>query len=251
MKSELAKNLDVSKLSYTAIKLGKNGGKVVGLNYNGAPLAIQLPKDMKIPFGANDYNGNKKFVVNFAFDLSNPQHKNVFDRLSELDEKLINDACNSDWFDQKRSLDGIRDGFQSQIKTNPKYDPTLKCGLPLSVGGDFRTNFIDENNNKVDVNQSNLVSQIPPHSRGTAVIECAGIWIVQKTLTLTWKLSTLKYTTANNGGYEIDDEEDEATEEEEYKVVNKPGELVSDSDDEGEVIKPKRITRVKKSVAAI
>jgi hypothetical protein len=209
------KNLDLTKLSYTQLNKGKNGGKVMYLLSNGETLRIQMPK-MSMPFGATDYKDNKKFSINFSFDMNLDSHKKAFDVLQALDTKLINDASinSKEWFGTERTVEGIKDSFQSQLKVpdDSKYQPRLKAGLMTSnQNNGFRCNFVDMEGNKINVTEENVYEMIPSRSTGTAILECVGIWIVQKSLTLTWKVSKMKYEKGTSDELDFDSESDSDT----------------------------------------
>jgi hypothetical protein len=209
------KNLDLKKLSYSAPVKGKNGGKVISLLNNGETLKIQMPK-MAMPFGASDYNGNKKYSINFSFDMNLESHKKAFDILKDLDTKLIKDAAanSMEWFGIERSVGGVKETFQSQLKVpvDSKYPPRIKAGLMTSNGTSaFRCNFVDMEGNKISVNQENVYDMIPGRSTGTAILECVGIWIVLKSLTLTWKVSKMKYEKGANDDLDFDSDSDSDT----------------------------------------
>jgi hypothetical protein len=207
------KNLDISKVSYTQLNKGKNGGKVMYLLNNGETLRVQMPK-MTMPFGASDYNDNKKYSINFSFDMTLDSHKKAFEVLKSLDEKLIKDASinSKEWFGSERSVEGIKDSFQSQLKVpeETKYQPRIKVGLMTSNQGNsaFRCNFVDMEGNKVNVTQDNVYDMIPSRSTGTAILECVGVWIVQKSLTLTWKVSKMKYEKGTNDELDFESDSD-------------------------------------------
>jgi hypothetical protein len=239
------KNLDLSKITYTSMNKGKNGGKVMYVLYNGETLKVQLPK-MTIPFGASDYNDNKKFSINFSFDMETESHKKSLDILKALDEKLIKDgATNSkDWFGSERSVDGVRETFQSQLKipdSDSKYQPRIKAGLMTSNQSNaFRCNFVDMAGNKVDVNQDNAPTMIPSRSTGTAILECVGVWVVQKSLTLTWKVSKMKYEKGTNDDLDFESDSDSESESASVPVkvsVESEESEGSDLDEEESVVK--------------
>jgi hypothetical protein len=209
------KNLDLNKLSYTGLNKGKNGGKVMHLMNNGETLRVQMPK-MSMPFGASDYKDNKKYSINFSFDMDLESHKKAFDILKALDAKLIKDAAanSKEWFGIERSVEGIKDSFQSQLKVpeDTNYHPRLKAGLMTSnQNNGFRCNFVDMEGNKLSVTQDNVYDMIPGRSTGTAILECVGIWIVQKSLTLTWKVSKMKYEKASNDEFDFDSDSETET----------------------------------------
>lgn len=246
------KKLDINKITYTPLSKGKNGGKVMFLKYEDKPLIIQLPK-MSMPFGASDYNGNEKFNINFSFDLENHTHKECLEILKNLDEKLIKDAAKNseEWFDTKRSIEGIRDSYQSQIKEpkDSKYQPRIKAGLVMDMKGGFRCSLQNMEGEKVNVNKENVYNMIPSRSVGTAILECVGVWIVQKSLTLTWKVLKMKYERGERGDVDFEsDSEDETVTEVTSETSESSVEL---SDEEQPVVKklpvtPKRKTTIKK-----
>jgi hypothetical protein len=249
------KKLDISKITYTALSKGKNGGKVMFLKYENKPLTIQLPK-MSMPFGAADYNGNEKFSINFSFDMDNGSHKEALEVLQKLDEKLIEDAATNsqEWFDAKRSADGIRDSYQSQIKMpkDTKYSPRLKAGMLLDGRNGFRCSLQTMDGERVSPTKDDITQMIPSRSVGVAILECVGVWIVQKSLTLTWKVAKMKYTKGERSDLEFDSDSDS---DDETKPVADAEESAESSDssvdvsDEEEVevtVKPDLVEKVVK-----
>ena len=249
-KPVLAKKLDVNKISYTQMNKGKNGGKVMYLQYEGKPLLLQLPK-MIIPFAASDYEGNKKFSLNFSFDANNEQHQIVLKALRDLDEKIIQDASDNskEWFDvsKKRTVEGVRETYQSQIKDpkDDKYQPRLRANLLGDNNGGFRMSLVDMSGTKVPLTEENLSETIPGGSKGTAILECMGIWIVQKTLTLTWKVSKMKYEPGTREDVEFEsDSEDDAS-----VVLEAPHPLDESESDDDEVDEVEEDVPIKKIVS--
>lgn len=241
------KKLDISKVTYTPLNKGKNGGKVMFLKYEDKPLTIQLPK-MSMPFGAADYNGNEKFNINFSFDMENAGHKEALSILQELDEKLIKDAAKNseEWFDAKRSVEGIKDGYQSQIKMpkDPKYQPRLKAGLLLDGKGGFRCSLQNMSGEKVVPTKENITEMVPGRSSGVAILECIGVWIVQKSLTLTWKVAKMKYEKGEREDLEFDsDSEDEVEVKEEVIEEDDGSSSESSVDEEPEPVKKPVVKR--------
>lgn len=249
------KNLDISKIVYTPLTKRKNGGKVMYLTYDGNPLTIQMPT-MNIPFGASDYNGNGKFSINLGFDNQNAKHLGALEKLKQLDEKLIKDASKNskEWFETQRTVEGIRDSFQSQIKypKDDKYGPTLKVGLQTDLKGAIRCGFTNMTGEKVVVTPENLSEMIPNRSSGISILECVGVWIVQKSVTLTWRVAKLKYERGSSEDFEfnIDSDEEEDNHDNE-STVNHANDTESESsvdlDDEEEIKPPvKRGAKAKK-----
>ena len=65
----LAKNFDITKLSFGQVKQQTTGGKTIFISYNGNPLYIQTP-EMKTPFGVSLWPGENGGPDKYSFDLS-------------------------------------------------------------------------------------------------------------------------------------------------------------------------------------
>ena len=103
------REIDVSKITYTELKeLGNKGGKSTNILYDGRKFIIQTP-EMYIPYGINvwtdEKTGAKKYDLNLSFrdHESNPKIKSFFEKMKEIEQKVLEDAVTNSltWFKKK------------------------------------------------------------------------------------------------------------------------------------------------------
>jgi hypothetical protein len=253
MRPTLAKNIDTSKLTFGNVIPGKQGGKVLFPKYGDSSLCVQLPK-MMIPFSASDYQGNNKFSINFSFDNDNDQHMQVLKNLKDLDKKIIEEASSNslEWFGKKRSVEFVEENFQSQLKfpSEEKYSTRLKASIPLSRDrNSFECTVVDMSGDKVSLTTDNITNEITSKSVGTAILECVGIWIVQNSLTLKWKLVKMKYSKfQSKQDLEFEDDTDDEVDEDD-DVRDTSSESSVELDEVEEVEEPKKRTGGKRKTS--
>lgn len=249
MRPTLAKNLDNSKLTFGNVLPGKQGGKVLFPKYGESSLCIQLPK-MMIPFAASDYQGNQKFSINFSFDNENPQHMQVLKNLKDLDRKIITEASKNsvEWFGKKRSVELVEENYQSQLKvpSEEKYSTRIKASVPMSRDKEtFECSVVNMSGEKVNLTPENISKELTSKSVGTAILECVGIWIVQNSLTLKWKLIKMKYSkfqSKQDLEFEEDSEDEEEEDEEEVCDTSSESSVEIEEETVPEPVKTKKRT---------
>ena len=277
----LPANFDVSKVHYGTPRTNDNGGKFIYLSFNRSPIVLQTP-EMIAPFGKQKWD-NDKGVTKYTLDLSfegmesRPAVKTFFDKMSELDEKLVDDAhANSlDWLKKKGvSRDTVKELYtklvryaidKDTLEINNKYPPTFKLTLPWKDGA-FQCEVYDANKKLVD-----LATLETKGARVTAIIQCLGIWVAAGKFGCTWKVLQMRVKPPQSiKGYafketedavdEVDDEEDDDEEDEvdaeevlqhaevdvkklslDEKDEGDDEELVASSDDELDTKKPDNV----------
>lgn len=178
-------DVDVSKITYSEVKVNKYGGKSVYLNYvNRKPLRIQLPK-LYLPFGVNDWEGKK------SVDFSMRDNEQIVDFITKMEEKLITDSSELNWFKKKMPIEVVREFFVSTLKSSENYPPRLKCKM-------FNTDIFDSVKNEngeypqLEVTNENIGEIISKGSSAQSIIECSGIWLVDKKFGISWKIIQMK-----------------------------------------------------------
>jgi Family of unknown function (DUF5871) len=242
----LAKDFDVSKISYGDVKLLDNGGKVVYLSYNKAPLVVQTP-DMSVPFGMKDWEGNKKFVMDLSFKgLDNrPVLKSFYDMMESLDKKLVEDGFKNQqtWFKGKKynSTEVVEALYTPLIKhakdkttgeVTDKYPATFKVNVPFR-DGKFNCEVYDDKRNLVDLNTVETKG-----SRVAAIIQCMGLWMAGGKFGSSWRVLQMKITPNQNiRGYAFKEVTDDKMVEEDLEDTHDAKEImemaVEKTDDEG------------------
>lgn len=271
----LASNIDVNDIVYGDVKKieGGNGGKSIFMSLKGNPIVLQTP-EMYAPFGRQVWEnekGGKKFTLDLAFKdmASRPQLKAFFDKMTELDAKLVHDGTvNSfEWLNKKGVSEEVVKALYTKLvkypldkqgEINTKYPPTFKLTLPWK-DGNFQCEVYDQNKNLVDFNNMETKG-----AKVSAIIQCLGIWVAAGKYGCTWKVLQMRVVPPQTfKGYafkeietvtaDSDDEDDHVADPEEVlshvpvetKVDGASDPFVESSDDELEVKKPTDVAQVK------
>lgn len=201
-------NFDVKKLTVGEIKKLDNGGATVYLNYDGKRVRIQAPR-LPLPMDASDYQGNKKFNVQFSFrDRANPKVAAYMKMLEDIDNFVIDQAAKNagKWIKMPgASREAVSLFFTKSVRSagldkdgNPKdYPPTQKVALKERAGA-FDAELYDD--------KKHLIEGVTPMEvlrRGaeiTPICDATGIWIVGNKFGITWKLHQALINVAGSGG---------------------------------------------------
>mgnify|MGYP006269154417 CR=1 FL=1 len=207
----LAKNVDVSKLKYSAPRTLENQSKSVYVNYEGSPITIQTPL-VRLPYGVGDWNDKpdekptgevkqKKYDLHISFDGidANPKIKELFDKMQEIENKIAEDAFENRiaWLDD--DFDGIKsvvkklftpiikyDKDKVTKKPTGKYPPTLKCKLPYDTRADIFT-FVSQDMNGEEIEFKTIMRSLKG-AKARLIIQLSGIWIAGGRFGCTWKV---------------------------------------------------------------
>ncbi len=215
----LPKQIDVSKIKYSEVKVLKSGSKSIYVNHNGSKLFVQTPV-MSLPYGVND---NSKFAdtddkksdekkydltLSFANMQDNAKVKQFFDKLKELEEKLIDDAFSNRqaWFKNNfnNNKDVVSTMFTPVIKhhkskdtgeIDDKYPPTLKVKIPYNAKEDkFEFDAYDMDNNEVSF--ATILDNLKG-GKAQLIIQLNGIWFAGGMFGVSWKIVSGKFQQNN------------------------------------------------------
>lgn len=189
-----------------SVKVNKYGGKSVYANYKGSPLRLQMPK-MNLPFGVSKYqNPDKPEEIKYSLEMSCANlPESVLAQLKEMEDKVIAyaETKSKDLFKKQQSKELILEFYKSFIKysevdgeRDDKYAPRLKAkiytdGTNFNVAA-YESEKVNGNYPKVHITEDNVDEIIQKGSRCEAIIECTGIWVVNKSFGVSWKLAQLK-----------------------------------------------------------
>lgn len=276
----LAKDFDVSKLSYNDVRMLDNGGKVVYVSYDKAPLILQTP-DMYAPFGMQKWtNDNRdKYTLSLSFRGMDkrPSVQAFYDVLNTLDKKLVDDGFKNQqtWFRGRKYgsaevLEALYTPLISHAKDKntgeitDKFPATFKVTIP-SKDGSFTCEVYDDSRNIVpDLNALNTKG-----AKIGAIIQFMGLWFAGGKFGSSWRVVQMKvspnqsirgFAFKEDPDDKIDDElEEHTTEPHDAKEIMESATLksedegghdedvvVSDSDDD---LEPTTKTNVAKKVA--
>jgi len=246
------KHFDTKLIKLSDPKVNNYGGKMVYLNYkeDKQSLILQIPK-MRMPYDMSEFkqdnapaDADSKFSINLAFNdmENNEQVKMLYDKLTELDSKLINMGVKNSqkWFKSKHKKEVIKALYAPVIRfykdketgeISDKYPPTIKLKLPRNKNKEFACEVYNDDRERVE-----LESVVKKGSQVQALIRCSSIWFAGGKFGTSWMVVQMKVTPSKTlKGYSFlpdsDDEEDEDEDEAEAEVDNVE---VSDSSDSEE-----------------
>jgi len=219
----LPKQIDLSKIRYSDLKTLKSGAKSVYVNYGTEKLTIQTPA-LHLPYGVSppysDKNDNSqtdenKFLPGSALDVSfrgmeeNNKIKMFYDKLKELEQKIIDDAFENrqkwfkDDFDDNKAF--VKKLFSPIVKIDKdketgkelgKYPPTFKSKIPV----DYKTekpsmDCFDMDNNELDFLEifKNLKG-----AKVVLIVQLTGLWFAGGKYGCSWKACSAKFQLSQN-----------------------------------------------------
>lgn len=193
---------NMSGVHYGTPRTNDNGGKTIYMSFNKGPIVLQTP-EMFAPFGKQKWE-NDKGVAKWTLDLSfkgmdtREQLKVFYDKMNELDEKLVDDGVANafEWLKKKGASRDVVKALYTKLVRHPvdkntgevtdKYPPTFKLTLPWKEGA-FQCEVYDNNRKLVDL--ANLETK---GARVTAIIQCLGIWVAAGKYGCTWKVLQMR-----------------------------------------------------------
>lgn len=261
---------DVSLVKYSTVRTLDNGGKVIYLSYNGAPLVLQTP-EMHAPFGLskwdNDKGGNKTTIdLSFKGKETRAVLAKFFDNFAKLDEKLVVDGAENSvsWLKKKYAENVVKEFYTPIVKyakdkntgePTDKYPPTFKVTLPKK-DGKYSFEVYNQDKQLVDIDAVELKG-----GKVTSLIQCLGIWVAGQKYGLSWKVLQMKVVPQSKiNGYSFkdmgDDKAEDLSEDEETEVdaeevmqnanvESKSDDGLVESSDEEDELEPKKVEPVK------
>ena len=197
--------LDISKIEYGVPKTNDNQGKSIYMSLDKSPIIIQTP-EMYAPFGLKKWDNDRG--VKYTLDLSfrnmdkRPSLQTFFDKMTELDNKLIDDAqVNAyEWLKKKGATrEGVKLLYTNIVKyptdktgeITDKYPPTFKLSIPFTDGGFKCYVYNSLPKNGVNPPEVDLNTLETKGARITALIQCLGIWVAAGKFGCTWKVQQM------------------------------------------------------------
>ena len=268
--------LDLSKISFSDVKLDNHGRKMVYVNYNGGKIMIQTPK-MYVPNGIKRWrkkdavdNKDDSFEMEMSFG-GNDEIQTFHEKMTEFDTLVKKNIMShsKEWLGKtKISMDSIEEAFYAptvRVATDKDgnvldYPSRIKAKIDREMEGDnftgrflsnkrFKTPVLmfDDNKQQLDVNESNFESVVPKGSQVVAVLELVYLSITTK-VSAKWKLVQGKVSRNQQSitGYAmLDDTEGEIAED---TAEDAEGEIAVpegvDLDVEGEIYCPPEPVKV-------
>jgi hypothetical protein len=208
----LPENFDINLLTFGQPKALGTGAKAVYISYNGNPLILQTPPDMKAPFGISvwpsDNGGPDKYNLDVSFEGKDqrPPIKQLFDVLSAIDRRMVivaNDNAQG-WFKKKfPSLDVVSALYTPTVKMSKdrdtgeitdRYPATFKMSLPRK-DDDFIFPTYGSRREIIDLKQA-IECGRTKGARAQALVQLSSVWIAGGKFGLSWKVKQLKLSEA-------------------------------------------------------
>lgn len=258
------KEFNPEHVKFSAPKQNKHGGKVVYINYDyqdgsgPKPLRIQLPR-MKAPFGISGWDkdrADKKDTSpteqsNDTLELSIGDHKELIEKFEKVDQMAIQQGISNskDFFKKKFEASYIKMQYKSAIKFNEnedgerddKYPPRLKTKLYKDSEFNYKMQIFNSDKQLVNVSVYNQNEVLPKGCECIALLECAGIWIINEKFGISWRPAQMKVfkSDVRLEGYSFleDGDDQEDCEEETPEPTDDVEEEVNDDEDVAEAAK--------------
>ena len=239
----LAKNIQVSKLKFSAPKKLQNGSSTVYINYESQKLTLQFPL-MSLPYGVGDFNeknaqntkpsaadvggtadATKKYDLHVSFRgmEDTAALKVLHDKMLEIEKRIKEECFNNRLAWLKDDFDGMKnvvdrffwpiikyDKDKETGKVVGKYPPTMKLKLPYDSKTDtFQFECQDMDGNEFDF-KSNMTKL--KGARARLIVQLAGLWFAGGKYGCTWKVIKAKIEQGIKSNVDfIEDSDDDAS----------------------------------------
>jgi hypothetical protein len=248
-----AKNVDTSKISFSAPKALDNGAKLVYVNYNDGRFSVQTPW-MTMPwkmgvFTEGDY---PKYSIDMSFRGmdENPDIKGFHDKFKELEQSIIDGGhknCAA-WLkkDPKTSKEVIEALFNPILKVSKdkesgmpdgKWPPIMKLKVPRR-DGTWEFKLFDKDGTEYKINDTeepvDVEELFVKNTRVRCIIQCVGLWIASGNYMCQWKVTRAEVDvpkTYSNDDFLSDSDDDGDGEVKMLADSDGEDKMLADSDD--------------------
>ena len=159
-------------------------------------IKFQIPR-LYMPFGLSGFVpevGQTKWNIDFSMKGYNEDDNYVgkfYKFLKEIENKVINKVHEESKiiFGREKSIDEIRDMFNSNIKENGDREPKFRVKVDTTIDNSIKPYIFDSEKNRL-----NVVAENGIYSRksGTAIIEIISVYFLNRKFGITWKLNQLQ-----------------------------------------------------------
>ena len=230
----------------------KSGAKSVYINYGNDKLTIQTPA-LYLPYGISPPYSEKekkddqpveKVVPGSALDVSfrgmdeNDKIKQLYDKLKEIENKIVDDAFTNrelwfkDDFDNNKAF--CKKLFSPIIKIDKdpntgkelgKYPPTFKAKIPFDLKTEQCTmDCYDMQNEELNIND---VFKNLKGAKVVMIVQLTGLWMAGGKYGCSWKVCTGKFQLSQNVKVTfIKDSDEDVEDDEEDDIV--PDEVITE-----------------------
>ena len=216
------KNLETELIGYSdKPSVLDSGAKYVWIGYKKKNMVVQTPY-MEVPFGLSKYdNGDyPKYSLELSFQgmEDDKEIKSLYDKLSEIDKKLVDDGVKNSisWFKKKNpKKDVVEAMFNPVIKVPTdkdtgeeltQYPKRMRLKIPFK-DDKFDCEIFDTESKPID---KPLEEVLVRGAKVKAIIQCVGLWISSGNYTCQWKLLRCQVDVPKTGSNDfLSDSEDE------------------------------------------
>jgi hypothetical protein len=215
-----AKSINVSKIQFSAPKTLQNQSRTVYVNYENSKLRVQTPL-MILPYGVGDNekinaatSSNKKgeevqakrydLNVSFRGMDTNPKLKELYDKMREIENRVIDEAFENRQVWLRDDYDGVK-AFVSKLftpivkhdknkdtgKIENKYPPTMKIKIPYDENTDT-FQFQCTNMDGDDVDFKTIMTKLKG-AKARLIIQFGGIWFAGQRYGCSWRIIRAKF----------------------------------------------------------
>lgn len=204
-------NANISEVSFTEVKVNKQGGKGVQMRYGGQPLQLRLPR-ISFPAGLiqredpNTKNVTYTLIASlkgcdpFARERSeDPAIGPLYNFMLDLQEKMVawGTENSAKLFGKKRSEESIRDSFKNILSVstdkqgdeyvpNGKYPPSLRLKIPV-YDGRVDMDAVDGSMNPYALTPDSLQSVFQKYVQANLVIT-GSVYIIGQSFGVSWRV---------------------------------------------------------------
>ena len=194
-------SFNVSKVTFSPVKMLDSGGKQAYLNYDGRPLIMQVGP-LETPFGLSVFDKIPGAAPKYSVDLKlrgyddptmNPKTAAVYNALHNLDDFMVEQGVKNSvaWFKGAKSRDVLSELYTSSVRFSKDsegnvkpYPPTFKLQL-RQRDGKFETQVYDDK--KRPMTDIPLEDILVKGTLMTALVQCTGVWFAGGKYGLSWK----------------------------------------------------------------
>jgi len=192
----------VSKCVLGNTKVNPAGGKSIPINHvtTGKPILVQLPVLKTWGVGKTAYDEKVKYNLGIAFPMSaTAESSAVIANLAEFDDfirTLAIEKC-KDWFGLPRlTRDTVDVMFSPSLKyaktesgeVNTTKPPSFNLKIPYYQGKVDTDVFMHDKTHIFPNGETSIEDVIMKGTYVTTLIQCAGIWFVDKRFGVSWTL---------------------------------------------------------------
>jgi hypothetical protein len=204
-------NANINEVSFTEVKVNKQGGKGVQLRYGGQSLQLRLPR-ISFPAGViqredpNTKNVTYTLIASlkgcdpFARERSeDPAIGPLYNFMLDLQEKMVawGTENSAKLFGKKRSEESIRDSFKNILSVstdkqgdeyvpNGKYPPSLRLKIPV-YDGRVDMDAVDGSMNPYALTPDSLQSVFQKYVQANLVIT-GSVYIIGQSFGVSWRV---------------------------------------------------------------